>query len=151
MDNCGYGANCYLPYLLPHRGLYRSFYLLGWVCSSHLMLQAMCCYWNIPIQEGKKNDINHGEVKGKADNNWLREEDPRLLYYKARFFRGETGDNRFMTKEEASGNEHIALVLKRHFSRPWILFSHESIIACLSTEKTSFVIEELRSKCFSFE
>ena len=33
--------------------------------------------WNIPIQEGKKNDINHGEVKGKADNNWLREEDPR--------------------------------------------------------------------------
>ena len=56
---------------------------------------------------------------------------PQLLYYKARFFRGETGDNRFMTKEEASGNEHIALVLKRHFSRPWILLA-EPIVICLT-------------------
>ncbi|KAJ5522101.1 hypothetical protein N7527_006216 [Penicillium freii] len=56
---------------------------------------------------------------------------PQLLYYKARFFRGETGDNRFMTKEEASGNEHIVLVLKRHFSRPWILLA-EPIVTCLT-------------------
>ncbi|KAL4908690.1 hypothetical protein BDW74DRAFT_188591 [Aspergillus multicolor] len=54
---------------------------------------------------------------------------PRLLYFKARFFRQETGDSRFKTKEEASGDEDTLAVLKRHFSRPWILLAEPIVIA----------------------
>ncbi|KAL3484905.1 benomyl/methotrexate resistance protein [Aspergillus germanicus] len=54
---------------------------------------------------------------------------PQLLFYKARFFRQETGDSRFKTKDEASGDEAILPVLKKHFSRPWILLMEPIVIA----------------------
>ncbi|KAL4968078.1 MFS transporter [Aspergillus stella-maris] len=54
---------------------------------------------------------------------------PRILYYKARFYRKLTGDSRFKTAEEASGAEDTLAVLKRHFSRPWILLMEPIVIA----------------------
>ncbi|KAL4939884.1 hypothetical protein BDV06DRAFT_230787 [Aspergillus oleicola] len=54
---------------------------------------------------------------------------PRLLYYKARFYRKLTGDTRFKTAEEASGAEDTLAVLKRHFSRPWILLMEPIVLA----------------------
>ncbi|KAL4865792.1 hypothetical protein BDV12DRAFT_144592 [Aspergillus spectabilis] len=56
---------------------------------------------------------------------------PRLLSFKARFFRQETGDSQFKTREEASGDEDTGAVLKRHFSRPWILLA-EPIVICFT-------------------
>ncbi|KAL3471207.1 major facilitator superfamily transporter [Aspergillus californicus] len=56
---------------------------------------------------------------------------PQILFYKARFFRQETGDSRFKTKEEASGDETFVPVLKKHFSRPWILLA-EPIVICFT-------------------
>ncbi|KAL2835483.1 major facilitator superfamily transporter [Aspergillus pseudoustus] len=56
---------------------------------------------------------------------------PQILFYKARFFRQETGDPRFRTKDEASGEETLLPVLKKHFSRPWILLM-EPIVICFT-------------------
>ncbi|KAL2807795.1 major facilitator superfamily domain-containing protein [Aspergillus granulosus] len=56
---------------------------------------------------------------------------PQLLFYKARFFRQERGDQRFRAKDEASGIETWLPVLTKHFSRPWILFI-EPIVICFT-------------------
>ncbi|KAK1140904.1 hypothetical protein N8T08_009777 [Aspergillus melleus] len=53
---------------------------------------------------------------------------PRLLYYKARFLRQATGDSRFKTAIEASGTGDILSVVKRDFSRPWILLLEPIVI-----------------------
>lgn len=46
---------------------------------------------------------------------------PQLLFYKARFYRHLTGDERFKTAIEASGAADLSSVLRRNFTRPWIL------------------------------
>lgn len=56
---------------------------------------------------------------------------PQILYYKARFFREATGDNRFKTEVEASGTASVRSTLMRNFSRPWILFM-EPIVICFT-------------------
>lgn len=53
---------------------------------------------------------------------------PRLLFYKARFFRQATGDARFKTAIEASGTGDLLSVVKRDFSRPWILLLEPIVI-----------------------
>ena len=54
---------------------------------------------------------------------------PRLLHYKAAFFRKATGDSRFKTEIEASGLADVGPTLVRNFSRPWILLREPIVIA----------------------
>lgn len=53
---------------------------------------------------------------------------PQLLYYKAKFFREATGDARFKTAGEASGSGSLLPVLKRNFTRPWLLLMEPIVI-----------------------
>lgn len=53
----------------------------------------------------------------------------QILFYKARFFRKATGDARFKTAVEASGSASISSMLKRNFSRPWILVKEPIVLA----------------------
>ncbi|GLA18388.1 hypothetical protein AnigIFM62618_006031 [Aspergillus niger] len=53
---------------------------------------------------------------------------PQLLYYKAKFFREATGDVRFKTAGEASGSGSLLPVLKRNFTRPWLLLMEPIVI-----------------------
>lgn len=53
---------------------------------------------------------------------------PRLLKYKAAYFRKSTGDNRFKSEVEAKGHS-LAQVLKTSFSRPFILALEPIVLA----------------------
>lgn len=53
----------------------------------------------------------------------------QILFYKARFFRQATGDQRFKTELEASGSAAIGPTLKRNFTRPWILLKEPIVLA----------------------
>lgn len=64
---------------------------------------------------------------------------PQLLYYKATSFREFTNDERFKTAAEASQNGKLLSVLKRNFSRPWIL-TMEPIVLLLTCYLTTVYI-----------